>query len=322
MESDLINLNTWTEFKSFVDSRSLSVQWFDSDGNYYLAAFDGVFTVFHTMIKDSGDDQTEFESNYKSVGNKPVLKIDPDGKPIQAIGKPSGQDFKAIVSHDFSNQTSWYTESTRVSGETLSGSGTGPYTSAHDNWIDLTSGLVPREDEILSTYAAKIYDNGSEVTSGITVDYAAGTVTFDSAPTGPVTADYSYEDGSTWTLAPESGKVMSLEHAELDFTLDVSFNIVYFEIWAYNPADLPNKMMVEQVIYKGMKDILKIANDVQVVPAIGEITEQTLRAVFDYASTIDLKDSLGMELRIRTKDDAVMTGEFGSITLYTVSKDE
>lgn len=251
---------------------------------------------------------------------KPAL--DAVGNQITAVKKIVGKDFSAQVSHDFTKKCSWYQDSVRVTGETLSGSGVGPYQAVNTQWINLTQGLNPREDIFNEPYLWKIYDNGVEKTSGFTVDCLNGTVTFDNTPIGPITADYSYPNGSTWYLIPESGKVINVEHAELDFTTDINFEQVHFEIWAYNPYDLPNKLLVERVTYKGMKDVLKIANEVQVVPPIANITNSVMRAVFDYGSMISLKSSQGAELRIRTEGDVQMTGEFGSITLYTLIEDE
>jgi hypothetical protein len=248
--------------------------------------------------------------------------LDDEGKILVGSDKPSGEEFKAIVSHDYTDKCTWYQESTEVTGETLSLDTGTTYESDNTHWIDLTHGRHTREDDVSDDYLPVIYDNGVEQTSGITIDYENGKVTFDSAPTGPVTADYHYSDGSTWTLKPESGQKVQIEHAELDFTTDIGMKETTFEIWAYDPADLPNKMMVEKVTYKNMKDILKVGNDVHVVPNLTQIGEEVLRVVFDYGRMIDLKDSLGLELRIKTKDDEAMTGTFGTITLYTIPKDE
>lgn len=64
----------WTEFKSFVDARKLSVQWIDLDEHYFLKALDGDFTLEHTIEKTSpaSSDQTDFENNYQTDGNKRV----------------------------------------------------------------------------------------------------------------------------------------------------------------------------------------------------------------------------------------------------------
>lgn len=317
---------SWMDFKMNVANRGLLMQHFIKDDRYTVLAFDNQLKFICYIDKEipgeESSEQLDFENNFMASCNTRLEKRDNEGKQLMAIEKPAGKDFKAIVSHDFTKKCSWFGDSVSVVGETLSGSGVGPYSAVNSIWIDLTKGYVPREDEIAADYAYKIYDNGVEVTSGITVDCAVGTVVFENAPTGPVTADYHYANGSTWSLVPDAGKVIKLEHAELDFTTDINFEEVYFEIWAYNPMDLPNKVMVERVTYKGFMDIFKIANEVQTVQAVGEITQPTLRAVFDYASTIDLKSSFGTELRISTKNDAVMSGGFGSITLYTIIEDE
>lgn len=77
----MIRLRNWTDFKTFVNDRQLSIQWFDTDGHYYLAAIDGPFTVHHTMQKDGGADELDFVNNYKSAGNQ---KIDLGGLPFSA----------------------------------------------------------------------------------------------------------------------------------------------------------------------------------------------------------------------------------------------
>lgn len=313
----------WSDFKAFVDARFLSVQYVDFGNKYYLLAIDSHFSLeCHLNKTNDAGDVTDFENNYKAAGNKTLDKKTALGLPVFAPEEADGTNFEAKVSHDFTDKTTWWGDSTRVTGETLSGSGTGPYTSANTNWIDLENGKVPREDTFSSSYVPVIYDNGVAVTSGITINYAAGTVTFSTAPTGPVTADYSHENGSTWTVAPAAGKVLKIRHAEIDFTTDISFQETNFEIWAYNPADLPNKVRVDLTTYKNMKDIFKIANTVEEIRALGEITKPTVRVVFAYSRAIALLSSAGMELRLKLKDDVAMTGEFGSATIYTVEEDE
>ena len=119
-----------------------------------------------------------------------------------------------------------------------------------------------------------------------------------------------------------TGKLLRLEHAEIDFSSDISFKETSFEVWVYNPADLPNKVLYEKTIYKNMKDLIKIANTTEVVAGIDDITNSIYRFVFEYPQDIVLKASEGAELRISVKDDEQMSGEFGSATLYTIEEDE
>jgi len=234
----------------------------------------------------------------------------------------SEDSFRTIVSHDFTKKETWYQNSAQNLGETLTLTSGTTYAGTKTHWINLTSGLVFNEDKITTDYAITIYDNGIEVTSGITINHTDGSVTFDSAPTGPVTADYYYATNSEFKLVPDSGMITKIKHAELDFAQNVTMSKIHFEIWAYNPADLPNKVMVEKITYNNMKDIIKVANDMSVVPAVGEITNDIFRVVFRYKKAINLVESSGLELRLKIDNDEAYTGEFGTISLYVIDSPE
>lgn len=312
--------------------------------------------VFDGINKQQGSDSFDV---YYSVERTTVIDtaadaivLAHDGQPVPAeiqpvemaspvpITKPIG-DSESVVSHDFTDKTSWYHDSVRETGVTLTGTGTGPYQhGSNTHWIDLQSGLIPKEDSFSGPYLAKIYDNGVEVTSGFTINYAAGAVTFDSAPTGPVTADYSRATTSTWKLTPEAGQKIVIEHAELDFSVDVQMATVHFDMWVANPlfdpqsptdpddetfvpgvsSGNPFRFLYSRVTYKNYKDIQKIANEVQVCPALHGQTADVLRAVFDYGKAIPLRDSIKGELRIRIDNDTpfvkTSADSYGSITLY------
>lgn len=61
----------WAEFKAFVSSRSLSIQWVVYNNNYHLKAFDGYFSLSCILPIDSNQSDTlDFETNFKSNGNK------------------------------------------------------------------------------------------------------------------------------------------------------------------------------------------------------------------------------------------------------------
>lgn len=70
-----IKKSTWADFKSIVSSKSLSMQYEESTAWYNLYAFDGGYVYSYPMKKDSGADQTDFETNYKSGCN---VKINAD----------------------------------------------------------------------------------------------------------------------------------------------------------------------------------------------------------------------------------------------------
>jgi hypothetical protein len=64
---------TWSVFKSFVSSRSLSVQYVDTNDTYYMKAFDGLFMLSCNLYKLAEDttEVADFETNFKALGNKP-----------------------------------------------------------------------------------------------------------------------------------------------------------------------------------------------------------------------------------------------------------
>ena len=134
-----------------------------------------------------------------------------------------------------------------------------------------------------------------------------------------------------------------LEHAELDFAVNVAMKKVHFDVWvgnpifdaqnpieseieSYNPMTDPPRnqprFLYERVTYKNYKDILKIANTVEVIEPLPGLVNRVIRAVFDYARTIDLKTSQAAQLRVRIDDDEPFQGEWGSITFYVVPIEE
>jgi hypothetical protein len=241
---------------------------------------------------------------------------------VIAHTKESG-DCPAISSHNFCDRLSWFGDSVRVTGETLSLQSGTTYGSSHVNWIDMTHGRYYGEDWLGGVYDPVIYVDGVEQTSGFTIDYAAGTVTFESSPSGAVTADYSYENGSTYYLRPSAGKVLFIEHTEAQFSVDVLINkSVVFEVWGYNPSDIPNKMRYKQIKYKNGKDFMNTANKGHVLPAFSELTKESLVFPYDYAKMTPLLSSQGIEVRVYIQDHQPYNSELGTVTFYTFQEDE
>jgi hypothetical protein len=67
----MIRLEKWDEFKSVVDTHSISIQYTEFSDRYYLTAIKGGISFFHILVK-GGENQTnqdDFDNNYKSSGN-------------------------------------------------------------------------------------------------------------------------------------------------------------------------------------------------------------------------------------------------------------
>src|ERR1035437_544833 len=62
----------WLEFKAFIDSRNLSIQYVNYNNNYHLKGLDGFFELECLIPSDRSlsDDTIDFEDNYKANGNK------------------------------------------------------------------------------------------------------------------------------------------------------------------------------------------------------------------------------------------------------------
>lgn len=246
------------------------------------------------------------------------------GRMEVSISKPEGSS-ATKVSHDWTDKCSWYQNSLQVTGEPMTDSGDGlTFNSVNDGWIDLTHGRLYDEYSLPDKKEPKVYIDAVEQVSGFTVDYDNGNVVFDSSPSGAVTCDYWYATDSYWCIKPDPGKILGLEHAELNFSKDVMMSgAVSFEIWVYNPADLPNKIPYQTIKYKNMKDIINAANLGQgYIPAMGGLQNDILVFPFNYATVKPLTYSSGAELRVKIDGDIPFSGEWATATFYVLSEDE
>lgn len=80
----------WSDFKSIVNSKALSIQWIELSTMYRLAIYDGMLGYECRLEKNPSDstDLNDFENNYKAKGNKPlVTKNSPFGEKVLPNGK-------------------------------------------------------------------------------------------------------------------------------------------------------------------------------------------------------------------------------------------
>lgn len=298
----------------------------------YISVMGDVLDIYFKDALSAGD-QTELTNAVAAhdgvqIDVPETVTLDSSEKtPIQkilqvAVNRPEGSS-ATRCSYDFTNKSTWYQKAIEVTGETLTANGL-VYSGVNNWWIDLEHGKLYGESDITDKKRPKIYDNGTEVTTGFSIDYEAGEITFDSAPTGPVAADYWYGDSSEWLLAPDAGKVMMIEHAELNFTKDIDLNAaIAFEIWVYNPYDLPNKVKYQEIVYKNIKDIISSANLGQgFIPKCSGLENDVLVFPFNYATVKPFQSSVGAELRLTIDGDEPFPGEWGNATFYILSKDE
>lgn len=305
-----------------------------------------------------------------SSGNIVVAleRVQADGIPKVAVAPRVGSE-AIYATHNFCDQTTWYSESTRVVEEALSDSGGGlVWTSTNQHWINLREGRVLDEEGIVADqavfessdphgYAVLVEvstDGGTTWTemnqhppfepSGgdYGVDYTAGTITFDSTQAGNlVRASYSYESGSGWIMRPLPGKMLSIEKAEIQFSIDAQFDgdivmeayglveIFAPPLAASNGGPLPDgtPIPINETRYKTVAQLLdESVGTFAKFPALGGAARGTTQDMyilqFHYAAAKLLFSSLGMFLKLSTSSGVEWGGLRATSTFYLTSKED
>jgi len=251
-------------------------------------------------------------------------------------------DGLVFVTHNWCDPTSWYTQSARVEGETLTDSGDGlTFNSSHDNWIDMTHGKIYREDLLAASYLPVIKVDGvtktqrapwAEAGGDFTIDYATGAVTFFVSQSGKaVTADYSRENGSLYIIAPTAGKRLWVEYSEVQFSKDIEINAhTFFQPWAYsptgNPAPPEKVAAAYPTIYKTLDNYIEEANgcypEIPIMGGPRGFTSPRVTFPFKYQTVKELLSSYGLEIRVWIGGSLPFGGEYGTATFYCTSYDE
>lgn len=276
-----------------------------------------------------------------------------DGTPIYTVEPRTDVDTPNIISPNWCDKTTWYQESTRVTGETLTDSGDHTvYNSANDFWIDLTHGKVTQEHFLTGDYSVKVYvddveqaENPPGTTSGnYSVNYDTGDVTFNSALTGSevVTADYSYAGGSKWTVEPTQGKKLALRAVEVQFSTDIELtdtavfeirgNVEVFapQLWdGYDPPGpypAGTKIPLKANRYPRMHNYIDESQQAYPnIPALGgsgwrgmQNPMQIFRWPYthDFGQYVELVSSMGMQLIVYLENDTPFNGERAVATIY------
>lgn len=226
-----------------------------------------------------------------------------------------------MISHNFCDPTTWYTESVKVTGETLQVSDLDNkvFVSGNNNWIDLTHGKVPYEHRLVSNYPVKIYVDDILVTNGFTIDYSTGVVTFTEPQTGVVKATYNKSSGSGWYIKPDAGKILKIIGTDVKVTEDVMLDphhAIVFQLCVMNGA-VPYG---SPTIYNNMEDIIKCSAGVAFnIPAFSIFNKSVMVLPFDYTTSKDLSSSSGAVIKIKLSNNIAIPGTFGVVVAHCIS---
>jgi len=327
----------------------------------YIAVTGDVLDVW---MKDalSGGDETILDGLVAAhTGVAPV--VDPDPVTLSNISQTSDKFLKVtqepregqainFYSPNMCNRTTWYEGCTQVSQFTLTDSGdhiTYNTNGTHPGpWIDVYHGKIFNEDTLLAAdptlgvtvevqfggtggWVEQTQNTFDDTDEDYSVDYDNGTITFNSALDASDIVRGSFSkapESMIWTMKPSTGKRLKLMYAEIQMTIDVEMtDDIWYETWAYNPYDLPNKVMVFSFRYKTISDLLYESTGVYPkIPAFGGTgprgtgNKDIIIFPFNYNAAKPLLDSQGVEVRIIT--NKVHTGTLSTTTLYCLEEDE
>lgn len=149
---------SWSDFKAFVQSRSLSIQWVVAGDNYFLKAFDSYFSMECLIPKDPSfsTETLDFETNFKATGNV---------KPSQFVSVQTRTAFEAktilvngVVKKLFARHTGKQFVVIIGSNEL--------YYTVNFPWLKIT-GVECVGAETLDTAELRVYDTTTGTYSGV-----------------------------------------------------------------------------------------------------------------------------------------------------------
>ena len=252
-----------------------------------------------------------------------------DAVPV-ALYKPEDPSYTSAT-HDFTNKTTWYTNSVRLEDEVLTTSDDLTYSAVNDFFIDVVNAIINRQD---LHQDKKIFVKVDDVlVTDFTIDHRAGTIAFPTAQTGSIVkCTYNYATNSEWIIGPGEGELMIIEHSEVQFAKDVVINTpLRFEVWVGNPyyatvghpyEGMP-KIPYSNIQYNSIRDLINEANlGTGYIPQMGDLPDDILVFPFNYVSVKPFRASLGAELRLRSVGDLELTGSYGTATFYLITRED
>jgi hypothetical protein len=149
---------SWTDFKAFVVSRSLSIQWVVAGPNYFLKAFDNIFSFECLIPKDNSlsSETVDFETNFKALGNV---------KPLQTVSVQTTPAFgnKTVLVNGVTKKL--YARNTGRQFDVVSGSNDLEFTIDYP-WVKVI-GIEAVNAESLDTAELRVYDSPAGTYSGV-----------------------------------------------------------------------------------------------------------------------------------------------------------
>ncbi len=153
----------------------------------------------------------------------------------------------------------------------------------------------------------------------------------------------------TYVIAPLPNMIYRIEKAEVQFSKDIKMasastpTELYFDVWVYNPlfdqnspidaddaafvpgvsSGNPLRFLYERQIYTSIKDVFNRGNEHFHAPyPFDGMTHEISTVQFNYPKWIELKSSIGAQIRVSTKHNLPLEGEFCTISFLVGKVDE
>jgi hypothetical protein len=308
-------------------------------------------------IDTAGDDCDVWFKAALSQGDETILDglvAAHSGTPLPAVAQPVSLDQTVqihgtveqtplegrrydVYTTDFTKKETWYQDSARVTGETLTDSGNHTtYTSLVSRfWIDVMHGKIFRERDYRETYAPVVkVDNVAKTehpagtTSGdYSVNYTTGAVTFKTALVGTevVTADYSYARTSLFKAAAPTGYVWTSNVVKVMYSKDMGMkDTIIFQLWGNIGAGMQPLSSPEyyQTLDDLKKDASRSEREATADTSAGDTwrmpTQPRCTLFYDYSgrAATSLQGAYAMEIRCWLENDIPFVGEMGCASFF------
>lgn len=252
--------------------------------------------------------------------------LDGDSVSISVVTNKTKQSSSMMVSHNYADPCTWYTEAGQQISGTLSWNGS-YYTSAHQNWIDLYHRRLTDEQKIQSNYKVSVWVDDVLKTEDIdyTINYNSGIVipsTWSDSGQN-VKATYHYASGTSFYWQPVEGKKLVLSDTEIQRSMDINLSAQdfgWFEIQYNHPTY--GWIVADSRRYGSYKDFINTSNrSYPLFPADMEIPVDVQIMRWDYLSLVTLPSS-DYRICVRIENDTVYDGTLFVVTLYALFENE
>lgn len=254
----------------------------------------------------------------ENVDQALLVKLDnvtPLEKALKVQLSPLEGSNPALFSPNLCDKTTWYQDSIKVVDEILTSEDNIKFSSINKFWVNLVSGLVPYEDRLTvsNNYKVIVLVNGIAISSGFSIDYKDGSISFESQKSGVISVTYWYATSFTYKIAPISGKILRLYGTQIKATKNIVWpnnQSITFQVYV---SGFPYG---EVTTYKNKTNMYITASEVM---SYNDGINDCNILQYKYPTAKDLDYKVGSEIRIKLTNDEPLGGSYAFISADAIS---